>query len=108
MKMNEEDHPNVNDAPQGTSVYWNGEEVAGLLWNSYSKGTGEYNATLAYFRVDETSKTLTLDRVSMRFVDGGWDSNLSNPSSYVTDRMKRAVRKFIASEKETSYWRVKI
>ena len=108
MKMNEEDHPNVNDAPQGTTVYWSGEQVTGLIWNSYSKGTGEYNATMAYFDVDKTSRTLKLDTVSIREVGGCWDNSITNPASYVTDRMKRAVRKFMASESEKGYWRVKL
>ena len=106
--MQTTEEPTGKTAPQGTAVYALGDQVVGRLWNSYSQSTGEYNGTTAYFNVDETTKTLTLDRVSTKIINGRWEDVREDPSSHVTDRMKRAVRKFIAQEKGTSYWRVKL
>ena len=106
------DHPNINDSPQGTAVYWSenqvDEQVEVLSWSSYSPGTGEYNATLARFAVDRENKTLTLEHVNIKRKYSPWDDTLTNPAVYVTDRMKRAVRKFIAAETDGAYWRVKV
>ena len=68
--------------------------------------------------MNKETKTLSLDTVIVRRVDDGWDNHFTDQASYVTDRMKRAVRKFIAKEtgikgkggkgKRLAYWRVKL
>ena len=98
------------ESPQGTKVSWseNMDLVEGLIWTGYAPKTGEYYATIATFYVDRETKTLTLNEVIIRKPTEGWVNILENKSSYVTDRMKRAVRKFIAASIGTSYWRVNL
>lgn len=102
-------HPTSGDAPQGTDIAWSDaypDRIEVLVWANYSPGIGEYNATVARFTVDDSRKTLTLDRVSIKRKYSPWDDGLTNPSAYVSDRMKRVVRAFIAKETGSAYWRV--
>lgn len=98
------------ESPQGTKVSWseNKDLIEGLIWTGYAPKTGEYSATLASFSVNKETKTLKLEYVSVKTLRGVWGKVQIQPSQYVTDRMKRAVRKFIAKETGTSYWRVKL
>jgi len=109
------DHPNAHDSPQGTAVYWSenqiDEQIEVLSWNSYSPSTGEYNATIARFAVDRENKILTLEHVNTKRKYSAWDETLTNPASFVTDRMKRSARKFIAQETSNTtrgFWRVSL
>ena len=108
--MNELDHPNKNDRPQGTVVSWsneNPEQIVVIVWTGYAPSTGEYVGTRAIFSVNEESKTLTLESVSVKYPYRLWEDMLLYPqTTYVSDRMKRAVRAFIAKEKGSAYWRV--
>lgn len=104
-------HPNFRDAPQGTTVYWSAhdpEDVEVLIWNNYSSGENEYDAVLSRFSVDEAKKVLTLENVSIKRKYSTWDDSLTNPASYVSDRAKRAVRSFIAVDKNSQHWRVRL
>lgn len=109
MKMNELDHPNKNDSPQGTAVSWSKEipeQIEVIIWNGYAPSTGRYSATRAHFGVNEESKVLTLESVSVKYRAQSWINCEIEILSYVSDRMKRAVRAFIAREKGSAYWRV--
>ena len=107
----DEYHPNVNDHPNGTTVFWSGghpDQLEIMTWTRYSSGTGEYNATKARFVVDEETKSLRLEHVAVKYINSPWDETLSNPARYVSDRMKRILHDFIAKEKGSEYWRVKL
>jgi hypothetical protein len=104
-------HPNTNDAPQGTEVSWSDaypEQVEAIIWARYSAASGEYQATQARFRIDHESKTITLEHVSVKAPYSPWNDTLTNPAYFVTDRMRRAVRAFIAKETGSAYWRVNV
>ena len=105
------DHPNVHDNAQGTAVFWSEghpDNVEVLIWNSYSSGDGEYNATNVRFSVDEENKNLVLEWVKTKNKFSMWDEGLTNPARYVSDRMKRVARSFIAQQTKTDYWRVQL
>jgi len=102
-------HPNAYDNPQGTDVDWsnsNPDQVEVLIWTNYSPATGEYNAIAARFSVDEANKTLRLEHVAIKRKYSSWDETLTNPASFVSDRMKRVARAFMAHESGSPYWRV--
>lgn len=107
----DENHPNVSDYPQGTAIYWSEshhEQLEIIVWNSYSAATGEYQATLARFSIDEKTKNINLQRVSIKYPYSQWNDSMTNPASYVSDRMKRALRSFVAQEKGSAYWRIQL
>ena len=107
----EPDHPNVNDNPNGLAVYWSDmqpEEIEVIAWTNYSCNTGRYNATLARFSLDKTNKTILLERVSSKQKFSPWDEGLTNPARYVSDKMKRAVRDFVAKDQDSTHWRVQV
>lgn len=102
-------HPNYRDPPQGSFVNWSEgspDQVEIIVWRGYSSGTGEYYGTLARFIVDREVKTIRLAHVSIKRPYATWNDFLTNPQSFVTDTMKRAVRAFMTAETGSRYWRV--
>jgi hypothetical protein len=125
QKMNfktDSDHPRHDDSPNGTAIYWDqsgdididwnqsgdSEIVEVLIWRNYSPNEGEYDATLARFKANADDKTVSLVHVSIKHKYQPWTEFIHNPSRFVTDNMKRAVRRFLADETNKQYWRVKI
>ena len=109
MIFNDPNHPNVNDHPQGTTIFWsesNPEQIEITIWTRYSSATGEYHATNARFSIDRKAKSLHLEHVSIKYPHSSWTDIMTNPSSFVTDKMKRYLRSFIAKETGSAYWRI--
>lgn len=111
MKYHTDDnHPNPDDSAAGTTVFWADEPdtIICVVWTGYGAGDGEFNATRAKFAVDEENKTLTLKRVSIKRKYSPWDDFLTTPQAFISDRMKRVLRDFIANERGSQYWRVQL
>lgn len=79
----------------GTELAWRDEpnrfEI--MTWTGHSPKVGEYHATLTVWVVDDESKAIRLERVTVRFPYQGWQDGLVNPAAVVPNRHKRMARK---------------
>lgn len=93
----DENHPNVNDTPNGTAIYRSSDEIHEyvhvLVWQGYSASDGEYNATLAKFFIENNKPVLSWVSIKRKY--SSWDDFLTTPSRFVTDLMKRRLNHFM-------------
>lgn len=76
-----------------------------IVWNSYSSGKGEYNATSVKFNVDPLTRRLEVSWVAIH-KGNKWTDDITTPKAFVTDRIRRLARAVVARRYGVAYWRI--